>query len=115
MWVRGQGYYYMLQSLAHELRHMYQQKNDENYFETYITPEEDIHANRYSKVEIDANAYGVLYVERITGKNGLKYAFDNAEEYNHPYWTELKILIQNQMDKIKKQKEQFGAKQSITA
>lgn len=115
VWVRGQGYYYMLQSLAHELRHMYQQKNDENYFETYITPEEDIHANRYSKVEIDANAYGVLYVERITGKNGLKYAFDNAEEYNHPYWTELKILIQNQMDKIKKQKEQFGAKQSITA
>ncbi len=115
VWVRGQRYYYMLQSLAHELRHMYQQKNDENYFENYITPEEDMHANRYSEVEIDANAYGVLYVERITGKNGLKYAFDNVEEYNHPYWTELKILIKNQMDKIKKQKEPFGAKQSITA
>ena len=54
--ISKQGYYYMLQSLAHELRHMYQQKNDENYFEKYITPEKGGLANTYSKEEIDADA-----------------------------------------------------------
>ena len=115
VWVRGQGYYYMLQSLAHELRHMYQQKNDENFFKNYITPEEDRRANSHSEVEIDANAYGVLFVEWITGKNGLKYAFDNVTEYNHPYWTDLKILIKSRMDKIRKQEGVFKDKRPKTA
>lgn len=108
--VRGQGYYYMLQSLAHELRHMYQKKNDENFFKNYITPEENRRANSHSEVEIDANAYAALVVEKMTGQDGLKYAFDNVAEYNHPYWTDLKFLIKSQMDKIRKQEGIFKDK-----
>ena len=108
--LKGQGYYYMLQSLAHELRHMYQQKNDENYFKNYITPEEGGLANTYSDEEIDADAYAALVVEQMTGQDGLKYVFDDMIEYNHPKWINLKFFIRTQMNKIKRQEGVFKDK-----
>lgn len=110
VWLSGQGYYHMIATLAHELRHMYQQKNNKNYFKDYISAEEDMCAYTYSEEEIDAEAYGALVVEQMTGQDGLKYVFDDMIEYNHPKWINLKFFIRTQMNKIKRQEGVFKDK-----
>lgn len=114
VWVREQSYYRMMATLAHELRHMYQQRHNKNYFKEYISAEDDMFAYTYSKEEIDAEAYAALVVGKMTGKDGLQYVFDNIIEYNNPEWILLKFNIRMRMNEIRNQEGSY-AKQSITA
>lgn len=115
VWLVGQGYYYMVHSLAHELRHIYQRQNDEKYYEHRITRDEDVLGYLYSKEEIDADAYGALVTGRLSGRDGMQYVFEDAAEHNLSCWSKLTSLIKVRMDEIRNQENLFGDKQPKTA
>ncbi len=99
VYVSLQGTPRMIHSLAHELRHCWQEYNAEGYFKGYVESKTRDPAYLEQKEEIDADAYASLYLNSL-GYDGISMAFESNEEYLEPYWKDYITRIKKRMDEI---------------
>ena len=94
-----QGLPYMIHSLAHELRHSWQQYNGTGFFENYRDVSEMGGLYIYQPEELDADAFASIYVSSL-GYDGLRYRFSDMDEYNDPFWKIWISRIAKRMNEI---------------
>lgn len=106
--VTKQGDLRMIATLAHEFRHIWQQKEEnrsrfyKNGVEKGILNEASI-AYLHQAEEIDAEAYGCLYLESLGYKDTIRYAFDDDRQARDPYFAIHKMRIKSRMNEIRKE------------
>ena len=73
------GMIYMIHSLAHELRHHWQEYHAKGYFKNFITLRDAVSELQYNYQieEIDAEAYACIYLNTL-GYDGMKYTCDQT-------------------------------------
>ena len=101
IYVTLQGLPRMIHSIAHELRHCWQEYRGENYYINYSEYSSDQQDKFLTqKEEIDADAFGCLYLNAL-GYDGLSMAFENNDEYKDPFWKDYIALLQARTEEIK--------------
>lgn len=92
----------MTNSLAHELRHCWQEYKGNNFYNHYQDINMDYsNAKKYINQieEIDADAYAAMYLNSL-GYDGIRMCFENDEEYHNPFWKKHIFMIEHRMEEI---------------
>lgn len=101
IYIKNRGRSYMVHSLAHEMRHSWQEYvSDEGFYKNYKQIwETDPISHAMQKEEIDAEAYASLYLEKkVNLANGIRFIYPDEE--TAATWKWYDKLVIERMKKI---------------